>query len=744
MRFTMRFGIALTACVLSTIAFAAPSQDPLEQPITFDQPAQTVRQLLETLSRQTGVRLFAPSPIDSEFVLVAVKEMPLKELMAHLAQVVDGEWLPQPDGSYRLARTPRIIKQRQQEDNEQILKKLKEMLGDKELADLAQPLTEAQARQHRDKLKQLMQEAETSADSADRFWNISARRNFDEHAHALDAGRRLTLRLIRQIDPRRLLEIPVGERRVFSNMRGRYLLPFGFSVQPLVEQYMREKRLVYELWTHPTEGLDEKRVKEFNDRFSYLVPDFQLRQELPAQPLTRVYLKVDRTAPDSFYFSTELLTDDLKEMVYAGFVGSYELEYRHLVEQQASRAQTQQSAEAKVEWSEPSRQFIEAYRAMERATEPTPLPPILDPAQTEPLSLIPSDVLRAYARHKNKNLVAHVPDSLCVWIRIALVRAELSRFTSWLEWSYQQQETERVILIKLRWSSYEWGARVDRKALSELLNNILKQGYIRLEHSLALLKLCEPVQHDYWLLDSYLDMLQGDSFIVSDFVQANLRLLRSLTPAQLQHLQSGGTLAINALTPYQREQLIKDIYYSDSTLERDYRWVAEQTLASGQLVRLSDLPATELVHAVYPDGLPPNAVLKTADKEEEMGVFTRRKAGVWSDFREAMDLAMAMFVFTDEKRFTANEWVRQYYQQRIERYKNSPLMPAVRKSFALVVQMAPFVIELPSSGSYYGGARLADYRLLNDGKPVTFDQLPPELKKKIEEYQQMYRSIPEE
>jgi hypothetical protein len=41
---------------------------------------------------------------------------------------------------------------------------------------------------------------------------------------------------------------------------------------------------------------------------------------------------------------------------------------------------------------------------------------------------------------------------------------------------------------------------------------------------------------------------------------------------------------------------------------------------------------------------------------------------------------------------------------------------------------------------FIGG--FADYRLLNDGKPVTLDQLPPELKKQLEEYRAHFRPLP--
>jgi hypothetical protein len=115
-------------------------------------------------------------------------------------------------------------------------------------------------------------------------------------------GRRLIIRLVRRLDLRRLLAIPVGERRVFSNVRGRYLEPFGFEVGSLLAAYQREARWVYQVWTHPLDGFDKEWVKRFNQRYGYVIEqDYQWRREPSQVPLTRLYLEVERIDPDSFF-----------------------------------------------------------------------------------------------------------------------------------------------------------------------------------------------------------------------------------------------------------------------------------------------------------------------------------------------------------------------------------------------------------------------------------------------------------
>ncbi|MCS7066393.1 MAG: hypothetical protein NZL85_09000, partial [Fimbriimonadales bacterium] len=378
-------------------------EDPLTQPITYDRPAQTVKQLLEALSRQTSVRLFAPSPIDTEIVLVSVREMPLKELMDYLAAVTDGEWFKQPNGSYHLVRTPKITRERRQQDDEQILQGLQRALKKKEIKPLLEPLTEQGARQHRDKIKELMREVEAQ-DINQPLWRTPYARSIYEQLELLLAGKRLVARLIQQMDLRRLLEVPVGERRVFSNVRGRFLLPLGFEVQPLLRQYVQESQLVYQAWNHPTEGLDAQRVQQFNDQYNHVIYDEWLRQKPMSKPPTRVYLVVHRQSPDLFSCSVSLATDDLKESRgdEGSFLSLWAQSEEEAEEEGAEKAQGQQAPgtpsqpPVKVEWSERSRQFMETYQAMEQSTEPVPWSPILDPSQIEPLSLIPSEVLRAY------------------------------------------------------------------------------------------------------------------------------------------------------------------------------------------------------------------------------------------------------------------------------------------------------------------------------------------------------------
>jgi hypothetical protein len=64
--------------------------DPLQQRVSYDKPAQTLKSLLRDLSAQTNLKLYAAPPLDTEIVLVAVQDMPLQD--ADGASCVCGGW----------------------------------------------------------------------------------------------------------------------------------------------------------------------------------------------------------------------------------------------------------------------------------------------------------------------------------------------------------------------------------------------------------------------------------------------------------------------------------------------------------------------------------------------------------------------------------------------------------------------------------------------------------------------------
>jgi hypothetical protein len=719
-------------------ALAHNPDDPLHQRIHYDQPARTVKQLLADLSRQTGITLFAPSPLDTEIVLVSVQQMPLKTLMEHLATVTDGEWVKQPNGSYHLIRSPKLARECRERDDAQLLQGLKRAVAKKGIERLAEPLTEAQVRQIFQQIKRQMQEIESQEISNP--WEHPLIASLEEQVRQLDVGRRLIIRLVRRLDLRRLLAIPVGERRVFSNVRGRYLEPFGFEVGSLLAAYQREARWVYQVWTHPLDGFDKERVERFNERFGYMIElDYQWRREPSQVPLTRLYLEVERISPDSFFFDITLVSEDMKQGVEGGYWW-IKLREEELESKDAEPGSGQPPSEAsrqlaaRVAWSESSRQFMEAYRAIERATEPVAFPNVLDPAKVEPLSLVPSDVLRTYARQKGKSLIALIPDNLFWWL-IGMLKGHdaLQMYEEDIRWWHDMQEQGDVLLLKPRWSSYWWGRRADRLALSRWMQQLRQRGYPKLEDYLTLLQMYDRAGFEIMrtVFRFYRSLLLPEDFTL--MIGRDCRLLNQLSAKQLAHLLQGGALTLKELSPVQREQLARDIYFGAARLEKVFSPNKYPAPVESEKQEIADV---SLPHVFYPDGLPDDLTLQrdNSDRGEEIGVFTTRRAGIWGGFYALRDLADVIYHAEEPSEYD-NDYLDKL-QMRASRYKAASLMPAHRKTFRLEVRLGTrHAIHLPMQ---YGFG-LPDYELLNEGKPTTLDTLPDELKTAFERYLQEWK-----
>ena len=696
------------------------AEDPLQQPVRYDQPAQSIRQLLADLSRQTGVRLLASRPLDAEIVLVSVDGVSLKRLMDCLATVVDAEWVKQPNGSYQLLRTPKIVRERRAQDDAKILAQLQRSL-ERETRALTEPLTEPIVRERLQAIQSFAQESIAQAPVGSPEWKQAIFRGHDL-LRSIDPGECLMARLVQRLNLRRLLEIPVGERRVFSNVRGRYLLPFGFPVQPLLEQYQRESAMVYHLWTHPTYGIDSARMA------SWLRADYHRRWELPQTPFTRLYLVVSRGSPDGFHFRAVLADENLEHVVNCDFA-IYELLWDSPNE---AVPQASLPSPVRIEWSNLSRQFIDAYRALMRGQEVNSFPEVLDPSKVEPLSTIPSDVLRAYARQRGKSLVALVPDALAGWIeRHAREGHEtLRQYLTAYEFveNCEVIEQEGVLLLKPRWSSYGWGQRLDRQAMSRWLQQVRQRGYPNLDDRLALLKMYEPIKRNAAVFFLYLEMVLPEESIPGYGWQ--IRFLNSLTQQQIDRLRAGELFTLAALSPAQRERLMHDIYHSEARVYTLAHVEPEEYSAREKIGRLLD--RVNLPHVFYPDGLPPNAVIRIAKHHaKNIGFFTTRRAGIWGDFYSGITFPFDMLdsegLLTESDEADPNAYA-QKVQEFIERYKKKPLLLVEREVFCLEVVLADLqAVYLPSPYS----PELAEYTLSGERQPITLETMPEDLWKML-------------
>lgn len=201
-----------------------------------------------------------------------------------------------------------------------------------------------------------------------------------------------------------------------------------------------------------------------------------------------------------------------------------------------------------------------------------------------------------------------------------------------------------------------------------------------------------------------------------------------------ERLWAGQALSLADLTPAQREQLTR-MLYAALGYTRAYR---QHHNPSEESEDGEFLESVGLIHALYPDGLPADTTIQQEEKFSrrwELGVFTRRRAGVWSSFQTLSDIAYEMHSMQADGQSRWSEYIREFYRERVARYQTQLLMPARKKSLRLEVRLSeqlsvPLWFEV-----------LGDYELLNGGKPTTLDKLPEEFKKEFEEVRKRWEWV---
>jgi hypothetical protein len=666
--------------------------EPLQQRVSYDKPAQTVKSLLRDLSAQTNLKLYAAPPLDAEIVLVAVQEMPLKELMEHIAYVVDGEWIAESERQHRLARTPKVIKARTQQDREQALADLREMLASEEFRRYTEPLTREEMVKRMERLRKQLRDLDAEMPGEDDiFYKIYEL--YNKELEPLKPERRLLFRILQQVDLQTLIDIPLWERRVFSNTSGRYLLPLRVELASLLQQWKTERETFCAVIDDPHyQSLkDESRAAEyfwwFLDRYEKASPI-----NLPA----KVFLEVHRyEGREGFAFSL-CLADEQNRRIATDY---YDLHWdRTRDESRMERLLKEDDALTKpVEWSAETQQWLDAWGTVQSAKEVKPFPELLDPAKHEPLQFVATDVLRSYARHRNLSLIALLDDEMLWWVHHAF--QDNQRVSLYLRDIREISATDTAVRIKPHLSSQQWRARENREAASQRIRQIVQRGYLGVEDALGAVE-----QPNF--ASAYLRRLgTGASPLLAEPLFSLLPLVKHLLQGAESNPEGTVELPLSRLSPKQVQELERVMYHASGSVSR---------LAPDKKQDDSDdsePPLAWLPHAHFPNGLPRDAVLVCRIETEDGVLSERSGVGVWGRFYDVADLQQ----FFDDKH---SDYL--HIRHKREFIQNSLLVPALRQDLTLSLRVAPYTIEVISTYEVYG------YRPTQGLKPVRWEQLPPE------------------
>jgi len=666
--------------------------EPLQQRVSYDKPGQTLKSLLRDLSAQTNLNLYAAPPLDTEIVLVAVQEMPLQTLMEHIAYVVDGEWIAESERQYRLARTPKVIKARTQQDREQTLADLREMLASEEFRRLVEPLTREEMVERMERLRKQLRDLDAKKPDEDEiFYKIYEL--YDKEWEPLKPERRLLFRILQQVDLQTLIDIPLWERRVFSNTPGRYLLPLRVNLAPLLQQWLKERETFRAVIDDPhyqslkNESTAAEHFWWFFDR------DKKASQiNLPAKVFLEVYRREGR---EGFAFSL-CLADEQNRRIATDY---YDLHWdRTRDESRMERLLKEDDALTKpVEWSAETQQWLDAWGTVQSAKEVKPFPELLDPAKHEPLQFVATDVLRSYARHRNLSLIALLDDEMLWWVHHAF--QDNQRVSLYLRDIREISATDTAVRIKPHLSSQQWRARENREAASQRIRQIVQRGYLGVEDALG------AVEQPNFASAYFRRLGTGASPWLTELQRSLLPLMKRLLQGAESDPEGTVELPLSRLSPKQIQELERVMYHASGSVSR---------LAPDKKQDDSDdaePPLARLPHAHFPNGLPRDAVL-VLKIERKDGVLSQRSGvGVWGRFYDVADLQQLL---------KDDNIDHEYFHRQREFIQNSLLLPVQRQELALSIRHAPYEIEIIPSYKMRG------YRPKQGLKPIRWEQLPPE------------------
>ncbi len=682
-----------------SVASAQSEADPLQQRVSFREPAQPVRQILQTLSRRTATRFVAAPEVKDEIVLIDAENLSLRQVMDGLALALDAEWIQQPDGSYRLSRPVKRAQQRRARDDARLAQFWREELKKQTPENLERPLVEAEVRATMRRLREMMQEALAQPDDRRRFIN---RQNFYKPLEQISPTARLLHRLLAQFDLRELTRITINEQRVYSLRLGRYLLPFPKDAQPLVREFLRETAMVNSLYRDPSDGLVDLGSR-FERQFGFdPVEDFlpRVASEKPHEPA--IYLQVARHGESWLEVVLYILYDGgmreadiLRDGVYLYQRGAS----LNLPEEIKWRDQP-------VMWSDLGRLQLRAFREAEDAPSAEPFQAI-NPAIVEPLSLAPSDILRSYAHARGKPLIAlihddvSIPDTGDYEAPLPSADTRLGALESYLaQWEWIEGQ---VLVATPRFASYWWNRRYPRDVVNRIIERVKQRGYFNGDDYFLALQIApdtEPLDYAWW-------WFAINGVATYSFNQPDVLLMQAMGEGLWRRLLNGETLRVSDLPTPALKQLHHMVY--ESALRSV--WMEIPDAESWQL-----LPVF-----FYPDGVPPTMQVRLK-KETATGFFSLYRNGIWSDFNTLSD---AHWLAQQSKPPIDNSFYAEYLQQKHRFLNGSPVQYATRIGYQLEFippdeKGAKLTIWLPDW-----------YTLM--GKPTPWNQPPDEAKTAFEE-----------
>jgi hypothetical protein len=711
-RLSLGFALALT----SVAAFA---QD-YGKKITFTHVAAPAKTVLDALSAEAGVTLLTSPVIATETLVIDVRDVTLADLMKRLSDALNADWREER-GGIRLVRSP--ARQKAEQDAE-LAKRLSEMSKALEkqrtLEKGMKPFDAAEA----DDLARAMEALSKSQTTNE--WNEHLYRR----ANALDQrtpGLRAVTRILTKFSAEQLVALPENERIVFSSQPTPMQRPMTPAMLAEVQRFVAEQNVwaaaAKKIW--PTE--------EHVDGGPW-ISGMYWRKEIAGVP--RKSLLTIRKDSFGRYLNCELRVYDEKgQLVASGSQSLHSLTYEDHQEI-AKRIEEASGKEEPVAFSEEAitigKLFTRMYGSEQDEVEVPPalMQKLLNPEKHDPLSWGATEALLAIARARDANLVAVLSDML-VSLAYAYGSEKVTPsriwmgLTSYTQMAHREEEGWLVLWPEEREKSRLFSA--DRAVLGQLLRSAVPRGRLSFEDKILMAKAL-PDANDAMMssLVYFANAVVGDRTMMQwDQPWAALKLLGSLTPHQLQALQSGQKLVYRSLTPEQKQLLHRQIFHSNDAgyrLEPDWELV-DHSQMQNYWNSLMQEPTESL-----PNGIDANATLELTVSKDAVALATSSAPQEvhWGD--QDMDAYNLAHQIMYKERPDLFPWAESY--PKFDRF-----IPASRTSYAFHFRPDPKLLH---------SLNCKDLVYEKNQKPVPLDQLPKdfqaEVNKRVAELREAYKN----
>lgn len=445
--------------LLLAVLLATPQQSPnllsdarLDRHITFRSSAAPAKSVIGEFGKTAELPIQASGTIQSDVLLVSVKDVPVRDVMVHLQNATGGTWLVDA-GTYYLARTDADIRRAKSAVQTRLANAIKAALSDEIKSMSKSPSFDSTAAQG--VLSRILTPTADAGPST------------TETPMA-----RLAARVVQLVDVKRLALAPPRRRTVFSTNPTRMEYSLQADLGSAISQFEAEEAILRQA----AAALPEKRRR-------HVIGNTQLFPSLPAG-IAKVNVVVNRSdrSPDAASLAVQLIAPN------GNCACTYEVQVHTDPDFPDEKALQGDPREPKLSIPPDDVIAMQVLGASigGKSARVTTLPErlrnqIANPVRFEPLGGFTSSLLLTASDARHVNLVADVPDSYMMLGAIPTISG-LPSASSVLKFAGALPSTMAPIKSEAGWLEIDGGQsrpeevlchRSDRQALADLFANAL-------------------------------------------------------------------------------------------------------------------------------------------------------------------------------------------------------------------------------------------------------------------------------